>query len=120
MRLLVIDDEPLVGRSIKRALKGHQVEVVTGGAAAVALLAGEQHFDVIFCDLMMPNVSGMDVFERVSRTRPEIVSHFVFMTGGAFTARAKRFLEDTENEMLEKPFDLRLVREIVHARAVQS
>ena len=119
-RVLVIDDEPLVGRSIKRALKGHQVEVVTGGAAAVALLAGEQHFDVIFCDLMMPNVSGMDVFERVSRTRPEIVSHFVFMTGGAFTARAKRFLEDTENEMLEKPFDLRLVREIVHARAVQS
>jgi len=119
-RVLVIDDEPLVGRSIRRALKGHEVEVVSGGAAAVAMLTADQRFDVIFCDLMMPTVSGMGVFERVSRMHSELADHFVFMTGGAFTTRAKHFLETTTNEALEKPFDLRLVREIVRARATPA
>jgi len=116
-RVLVVDDEPLVGRSIRRALKGHDVEVVSGGAAAIELLLEGRPFDVIFCDLMMPTVSGMDVFERVSEANPEIAERFVFMTGGAFTPRAHRFLETTENEALEKPFDLRLVREIVQQRS---
>jgi len=116
-RVLVIDDEPLVGRSIRRALKGHDVEVVAGGAEAMQVLSSGRVFDVIFCDLMMPEVSGMDVFERSTQERPALISHFVFMTGGAFTPRARRFLDETDNEALAKPFDLRVVREIARQRA---
>ncbi len=117
--VLVIDDEELVGRSIRRALRSHDVQVVTTGRDAIRLLTGQESadFDIVFCDLMMPELSGMDVFEAVERANPTVAERFVFMTGGAFTPRARHFLEATRNECLEKPFDLRAVRDLAQ-RAV--
>lgn len=116
--ILAIDDEPLVGRSIQRALRGHDVEVVTSGADAITRLRRDDatNFDVIFCDLMMPTVSGMEVFETVQRERPDIADRFVFMTGGAFTMRARRFLDAMSHELLDKPFDLSRMRALVGER----
>ncbi len=110
--VLVVDDEELVGRSIRRALRAHDVQVVTRGRDAIRLLCASPapNFDIVFCDLMMPEVSGMDVFSAVSRDAPEMAKRFVFMTGGAFTPRARRFLESLPNTCMEKPFDLALVR----------
>ena len=65
---------------------------------------------------MMPDVSGMEVFDRVREQRPEITSRFVFMTGGAFTAQAREFLKETTLTCLEKPFELRQIRELVTER----
>lgn len=111
-QVLVVDDEELVGRSIRRALRAHDVQVVTRGRDAIRLLCASPapEFDIVFCDLMMPEVSGMDVFSEVSREAPEMAKRFVFMTGGAFTPRARRFLESLPNRCMEKPFDLGLVR----------
>ncbi len=119
-RVLVVDDEPLVGRSIRRALRGHQVEVFSSGEEAIARLSSDEPFDIVFCDLMMPGVSGMEVFRRVSEQRPEIASRFVFMTGGAFTQQAREFLEETPSVCLEKPFELRQIRDLVTERAASA
>ena len=110
--VLVVDDEELVGRSIRRALRTHDVQVVTRGRDAIRLLCASPppNFDIVFCDLMMPEVSGMDVFAAVSDASPEMAERFVFMTGGAFTPRARRFLEALPHPCMEKPFDLALVR----------
>lgn len=115
--VIVIDDEPLVGRSIQRALRGHQVEVFSSGKAAIARLFSDEPFDVVFCDVMMPEVSGMDVFRQVSERRPELASRFVFMTGGAFTRQARSFLKKTRLTCLEKPFELQQIRDLVRERA---
>ncbi len=115
--VVVIDDEPLVGRSIRRALRGHEVDVFSSGKEAIARLCSEEPFDVVFCDLMMPEVSGMEVFRQVSTRRPEVASRFVFMTGGAFTAEARAFLEETRLPCLEKPFELGRIRDLVSERA---
>ena len=115
--VIVVDDEPLVGRSIRRALRGHEVQVFSSGEEAIARLCSDEPFDVVFCDLMMPNVSGMEVFTRVSEQRPEVASRFVFMTGGAFTAEARQFLKETPLTCLEKPFELRQIRDLVKDRA---
>jgi CheY-like chemotaxis protein len=115
--VIVVDDEPLVGRSIRRALRGHDVEVFASGAAAVERLSDEEPFDVVFCDLMMPEVSGMEVYRRVTERRPERASRFVFMTGGAFTPKARDFLAQTPLPCLEKPFELRQIRDLVAERA---
>ena len=115
--VIVIDDEPLVGRSIRRALRGHEVEVFSSGKEAIARLRSDEPFDVVFCDLMMPEVSGMDLFRQVSARRPELASRFVFMTGGAFTPKARSFLEKTQLPCLEKPFELRQIRDLVRERA---
>jgi len=115
--VIVIDDEPLVGRSIRRALRGHDVEVFASGAEAIERLSNDEPFDVVFCDLMMPQVSGMEVYRRVIELRPDRASRFVFMTGGAFTTKARDFLEQTPVACLEKPFELSQIRDLVAERA---
>lgn len=115
--VIVIDDEPLVGRAIRRALRDHEVEVFSSAEEAIERLCSDEPFDVVFCDLMMPEVSGMEVFDRVSERRPELASRFVFMTGGAFTAQAREFLHKTPLVCLEKPFELHQIRDLVRERA---
>ncbi len=116
-RVVVIDDEPLVGRSIRRALRGHDVQVFTSGEEGIARLCSDEPFDVVFCDLMMPEVSGMEVFARVAEHCPEVASQFVFMTGGAFTQDARDFVKETPLVCLEKPFELRQIRDLVTERS---
>ncbi len=119
-KVLVVDDEQLVGRSIRRALRGHEVQVLSNGNDAITTLCNGTAPDVVFCDLMMPEVSGMDVFEAVRSRCPELVDRFVFMTGGAFTPKARQFLESTTNVCVEKPFDLARIRDLVRERSQPS
>jgi CheY-like chemotaxis protein len=118
--VIVIDDEPLVGRSIRRALRGHEVQVFSSGEEAIERLCSDEPFDVVFCDLMMPAMSGMEVFRRVSEQRPDVAPRFVFMTGGAFTPQAREFLKETPLVCLEKPFELRQIRDLVRDRAAPA
>ncbi|MDY7230533.1 hybrid sensor histidine kinase/response regulator [Hyalangium rubrum] len=104
--ILVIDDEPGVGRAVARMLgPQHTATVVDSGQQALERLLAGESFDAIFCDLMMPGVSGMDLYERLGELRPELTSRFIFMTGGTYTPRARTFLATIPNGWLEKPFD---------------
>jgi PAS domain S-box-containing protein len=118
LELLVVDDEIAIGRTLAIALADEfEVATVTSGRAALAILAGEPRFDVILCDLMMPDVSGMDVHERLARERPELAQRFVFVTGGAFTERARRFVDEVGLPVIEKPFDLTKLPALLRSRA---
>ena len=119
LQILVVDDEALVARSLRRALRDHQVTIASSGQEALDLLATGASFDVVLCDLMMPELTGMDVYERVVAERPELAARFVFMTGGAFTGRARDFLDRVDNERLDKPFDVVKVRELVRDLAAR-
>jgi two-component system cell cycle sensor histidine kinase/response regulator CckA len=110
LRVLVIDDEPALGRLLARELSSHRVTVTDSGREAIDICAGSS-FDVIFCDLMMPEISGMDFHDALKSRRPGDEARIVFMTGGAFTSRAKRFLEVVENPCLEKPFRSQQIHE---------
>jgi two-component system cell cycle sensor histidine kinase/response regulator CckA len=117
LRVLVVDDEQPLARALSRVLRSH--EVVTshdGQSALAAMLDPEQSFDVVLCDLMMPGLSGSDLFLEACRQRPELASRFVFMTGGAFTEGGRAFLEKLGASVLAKPFDpaqvLRRVEEV--------
>ena len=110
-RVLLIDDEPHIASGIERALASdHDVVTATSGQEAMRTLAIDDRFDVILCDLMMPNVTGMDLFAYLERERPALVSRMVFMTGGAFTPGAGAFLTRISNRCLEKPFDVARLR----------
>ena len=113
---MVVDDDATVARTLRRLLKEYDVHTDNSGREALAL-SSEHVFDVIICDLMMPEVSGMEVFARVSERCPDIASRFVFMTGGAFTPQAREFLKQTSLVCLEKPFELRQIRDLVRERA---
>jgi PAS domain S-box-containing protein len=105
-RVLVVDDEAFLLRAYQRTLGGqHDVTIALGGRAALeALCLTDTSFDVIFCDLMMPDVDGVDVYRYVAEKRPELVPRLVFITGGAYTTRVQDFLASVDNPRLEKPF----------------
>jgi PAS domain S-box-containing protein len=110
LRILVVDDEVRVGRAVGRTLRGHHVTVVGDGRLAVHRWM-EGSFDVMLCDLMMPDFTGMDVY-RALEARGE-QSKIVFMTGGAFSAPFRAFLEQIPNRVLEKPFEPHELRELL-------
>lgn len=117
-RVLVIDDEPLLGKSLSRALHEYEV-LVTEDPARALELCSEADFDVIVCDLMMPGISGEQVYDTLAERAPEMAARMIFMTGGAFTETSQRFLERIDNPVLNKPFspnDLRIaVRRMLDA-----
>jgi nitrogen-specific signal transduction histidine kinase len=121
-RVLVVDDEAMIRTTLIRLLQAeHDVVAAESGSAAERALAADAGFDVILCDLIMPEVSGMDLHDRLVAVRPELAERMVFMTGGAFTQRASAFFGSVPNLRIEKPFDSanlkELVRVLVAARA---
>jgi PAS domain S-box-containing protein len=117
LRVLVVDDEPLVRRVLSMVLDPHhEVTCVDGGAEALALLdAPGAVYDVILCDLMMPGMSGSEVHEEVARRHPGLERKIVFVTGGAFVPRLSDFLDSVDNIKLLKPFDVQQVLNAVRS-----
>ncbi|HEY3498058.1 MAG TPA: ATP-binding protein [Polyangiaceae bacterium] len=112
LKVLVVDDEPAIGRALRRVLSAHQLTVLSDGYEAMEHLHREA-FDVIVCDLMMPGLSGHKLFETVCEARPELRTRFVFISGGAVTNEAASFLDKCECPVLPKPFSNEAVVEVV-------
>src|SRR5262249_14777812 len=105
-RILVIDDEEMLLKFVSRMLEREAHEVVCVGSAGEALTVLERGelFDMILCDMMMPNMTGMEFYEVLLRKYPYLVRRITFMTGGAITAREDDFLRSISSRLLGKPF----------------
>lgn len=113
-RILVIDDEPLVTRALGRLLETwFDCDLAVGGAAAVDKVLTGAAYDCIVCDVMMPDVSGIDLFTKVLVARPELAGRFVFMTGGTFTPQSRQFLSTIANPIVAKPVDADALRRAI-------
>jgi len=106
-RVLVLDDEPMVGDLLSRVL-GDEMEVTVEQDAPrglARLLAPEaERFDLVLCDLAMPVLNGPQLHGRLEAERPELASRLIFITGGAFDEDMEDFLDETPNEVIHKPF----------------
>ncbi len=113
-RVLVVDDDALVARAVARSLgKRYVVTTAASAAEALAHIEGGERFDAVLCDLMMPQMTGMELHARVAERDPELARRMVFVTGGAFTDAAARFVADATNAVVEKPFEAARLREAV-------
>ncbi|MFY2556868.1 two-component regulator propeller domain-containing protein [Corallococcus terminator] len=122
-RVLVVDDDALVSGAIRRTLsRENDVDVVVSARQALERLNAPepQRYDVVLCDLMMPEMTGMDLYEALVRTAPDVAERMVFITGGAFTPTARTFLERVENPRVEKPFDPEALRGLVRAEVARA
>jgi PAS domain S-box-containing protein len=116
-RILVIDDEAMIGSVMKRILQpAHDVMALTSAEVALARITGGERFDVIFCDLMMPQMTGMDLHRALLSLVPEQADQIIFLTGGAFTRAGRLFLDSVTNQRVEKPFDAQHLRALVNDR----
>ena len=119
-KILVVDDEPQIGRVIAATLRAHDVEAVISAVDALARLRAGERFDLIICDLMMPQMTGMDFHEAMERELPAEARRIVFLTGGAFTPKARSFLEQVKNQRIDKPFEVAALRALVAERLRDS
>lgn len=116
-RVLAIDDDRQLLRTIERVLgREHDVTSVAGGREALERLAGGETFDAVLCDLMMPDMTGMELHAELMKKSPETARSMIFLTGGTFTPEAQDFLDGVSNVRLTKPFDLKAMRQIVAER----
>jgi CheY-like chemotaxis protein/two-component sensor histidine kinase len=105
-RLLIVDDEPMILGALRRAFSAdYHVTCVGDGRRAMERIRAGERYDVILCDLMMPEMTGMDLYVEMGRVAPDQIERVVFVTGGAFTPRAREFLERVPNARVEKPID---------------
>jgi PAS domain S-box-containing protein len=116
-RVLVVDDEPVLAAALGRSLEPEfEVEVLGNGREALTRLHRDPPFDAVLCDLIMPEMTGMDVYEALKETDPDLVERIIFMTGGTFTRRARDFLASIPNPALDKPFDLTMLEALLRTR----
>jgi signal transduction histidine kinase/DNA-binding response OmpR family regulator len=120
-RLLAVDDEVLLLKAYRRMLiDHHDLEMAVGGAEALRMLEEDRGFDVVLCDLQMPEVSGAEVYREVARRWPGLEQRFIIITGGAFSPEARKFLEEGLATCLNKPFQLEEILELIERRAVAA
>lgn len=114
-RVLIIDDEKSVATMLARFLESsYDVKHCTGARDALQLLS-EHVFDVILCDVMMPEMSGIDLFEQLGKVAPGAQDRVIFMTGGGLLPEVYAFLRHAERPKLEKPFDMRELRRVIQS-----
>ena len=111
---MVVDDEPQIGRTLRLLLEPeHDVIAVTSGREALDRISKSEHFDIILCDLMMPEMTGSDLYDALTRLGDDVASRLVFMTGGVFSQRTQEFLDRIPNERIEKPFDMGALQDLI-------
>jgi len=115
-RILVVDDEALVGRAVRRVLSDQDVTCLTSAREALELLCGGEAFQLVLCDLMMPDMTGPEFREALLARLPQMNGRLIFITGGAFTPEMERFLEESGSPHVLKPFDVPALRRMVAER----
>ncbi len=115
VKILCIDDEPMIVGVVSRIMHDHEVVEYTDACAAIAHLtgAGDPHYDVIMCDVLMPDCSGMDVYRSLCEKRPGLASRVVFSTGASVMPRIDSFLESVPNRRIDKPFKIDHLRSVL-------
>ncbi len=118
-RVLVIDDEPAIGAAIRAALREeHDVVVAHRAIDALGRLKEGELFDLVLCDLVMPDIGGPEVYATVAERWPNLTARMVFMTGGAFTQATGDFIERVRPHVFPKPFRLDELRSLVRRRLI--
>jgi two-component system, NtrC family, sensor kinase len=113
-RVLVVDDERDILAVMGRMLRNDYEVVVESDPekALERLLGPEGHFDVVFCDVIMPKRNGVQLYRAVEAQRPELAARFVMMSGGDPMGEVREFLMGLKTPRLEKPFEAQQVREV--------
>ena len=116
-RVLIVDDDRHVGDALTLLLSDENHVVLEHRAAlALARLLRGERYDVVLCDLMMPEMSGIELYDRLADALPEEAGRIVFMTGGRYVPLVQAFLERVPNMCLEKPFHVPSLRALIERR----
>lgn len=113
-RILVVDDDVNLRELLATVLgqEGRVVDIARDGIEALELL-NQNRYDLIISDLRMPGLNGPALYEALRATPQTTPTRVMFMTGNAATGEYATFLRGTTEPMLEKPFSLDVIRQMV-------
>jgi PAS domain S-box-containing protein len=115
-RVLIIDDEPSIRAALRRFFmrRGWRVDEASDGAQGLEILLGARgDLAVVISDLKMPGFSGVELHDRVAEVAPELLDRIIFSTGDVASKDAAAFVQRTKCTVLQKPFELRAIEELV-------
>jgi two-component system response regulator PilR (NtrC family) len=122
-RVLILDDEPIVGERLKASLEraGYHVDAFASSAEALERLQ-EQAYDILVTDLKMSVPDGMEVLRRAQALHPRIKA--IVITGFATKATAEEAIESGAVEFIAKPFKISYLKDVLmkltHARDIET
>ena len=117
-----MDDETLLLKALRRMLmEHHDVDLAATADDALSKLGtaaagASAPYDVVLCDLQMPEVSGVQLFKEVGTRWPPMVEKFIFFSGGAFSEEAKAFVDEAKRPFMSKPFGAAQVLSMIDER----
>ena len=110
----MVDDEPTILAFLKQVLgsEGYDVETVSGGEAALKRI-GSEEYGLILCDIKLPGLSGVELYEQIEKVAPSLQKRVIFITGDVTSADTREFLKRTKAPYVTKPFDIAELRKEV-------
>ncbi len=114
LSILLVEDEAPVARALARllSLDAHRVTIALDGYAALDHLASEQ-YDAVLCDIRMPGLDGMELYDRLARTSPDVLTRLGFVTAESWRPEIAEFIQRAGRPWIEKPAALEDLRWIV-------
>ncbi len=113
MKVLIVDDEPLVLRSLARVLHEYEAMPFSSPREALGRLSSGDSWDVILADVMIPEMNGVEFARRAVQVCPAMAGHIAVMTGGTCNAVIRNLLEQSTLPAIAKPFDLDALRALL-------
>ena len=112
LRILVVDDEPLIRDMLCRFLDKNSSVMTVGSAEEALEEIRTQHYDLCFLDDNLPGMNGMEAMKIIKELSPN--TKVAIMSGGYLCEDMKRQIAKGALEFIEKPFDLSRIREIAN------
>ena len=112
-RVLFVEDHSDLRATYERVFRHHEIVLVETGEEAIETMRRQRDFDLVVCDLLLPGIDGIEVFKRTRAKDPELAARFVFATGVDTRQQFQETLETIDVPILEKPFGMGMLREIL-------
>jgi CheY-like chemotaxis protein len=119
-RVLIVENEELEGRRLTETFIEHEFVVAGSGGIALALIAMERPFDLILCEVMLCDTTGVELLSRLWRDHPGQGQRLVFMTSRQVSRALQYLLDAVPNLCIESPVDLDGLRALIERRTQTS
>jgi DNA-binding response OmpR family regulator len=104
-KILVVEDEPSIGRVCSQALtgEGFEVDIAANGSIAERMIE-EKKYDVLLIDVRTPVMNGKELYQWINKRHPELANRVIFTTGELLGSATEKFIEQSGRPFMPKPF----------------